>query len=282
MRKIHPALSPVERAAYLAVRFPSTFAVASRVWRELSVAIPAMEIRSLLDAGAGPGTASLAARQHVGPNIVATQLERDQGWRADAERLAHAAALHATFRQGSLAAIGDRHDVVVACYALGELHRDELDAGVDALWSAATKAFVVIEPGTPQGFDVTRRVRERLLSVGAHAAAPCTHDATCPMSTADWCHSSVRVQRSAVHRAAKEAALGYEDEKLAYVIMAREPPPRRTSGRIVRRPIRAKGHVHLDVCEEEGLRRETIARSNDAYRRARHAVWGGPWPSYDD
>ena len=63
--RIHAALSPIDRAAYLAVRFPSTFAVADRVWRELAALIPSAEIRTLLDAGAGPGTASLAAHAHL-------------------------------------------------------------------------------------------------------------------------------------------------------------------------------------------------------------------------
>ena len=282
--RIHAALSPLERAAYLAVRFPSTFAVADRVWREFAMLIPSHEIRSLLDAGAGPGAASLAAHARLAPGVRITQLERDDGWRPIAHSLAKACEIEASFHSETMTGLGahERHDVVVASYALGELAPHERAAAIDALWDAAKAALVIIEPGTPHGFEVAHKARERVLSLGAHAAAPCTHNARCPMSASDWCHSAVRLERSATHRAAKQAALGYEDEKFAYVIMTRAPPPRLSAGRIVRRPIRAKGHVHLDVCEETGLRRQTIPRSNAAYRLARDATWGDPWPPYDD
>ena len=58
---IAPALSPLARAAYLAVRFPSTFASASVVWNQLAQILASTGVETVLDVGAGPGTASLAA-----------------------------------------------------------------------------------------------------------------------------------------------------------------------------------------------------------------------------
>jgi ribosomal protein RSM22 (predicted rRNA methylase) len=91
------------------------------------------------------------------------------------------------------------------------------------------------------------------------------------------------VTRTQTHRKAKRAELGHEDEKFAFVVMARDPPTRLAPGRIVRKPIRNSGHVHLDLCEASGLARRTIARSaGPLYRRARDAEWGDLWPPQDD
>ena len=49
------------RAAYLAVRLPATYAAISRVFAEIKLRAPQEEITSLLDLGAGPGTALFAA-----------------------------------------------------------------------------------------------------------------------------------------------------------------------------------------------------------------------------
>src|SRR5262252_2990731 len=47
----------LECAAYLVTRLPATYAAIHAVLRELEERMPALEVRSLLDLGAGPGTA---------------------------------------------------------------------------------------------------------------------------------------------------------------------------------------------------------------------------------
>ncbi len=93
----------------------------------------------------------------------------------------------------------------------------------------------------------------------------------------DWCHFSQRLQRSAEHRRAKGGSLGYEDEKFSYFVAAKAAVelPR---ARIVRHPLKHKGHVQLVLCTPEGLRRQTVSKSqNEAYREARDARWGDGW-----
>jgi ribosomal protein RSM22 (predicted rRNA methylase) len=279
------ALSPADRAAYLAVRFPSTFAAARVAWVELANAIPLANVESVLDAGAGPGTASLAAHDLLPAATRYTWLERDVGWRTAADRLATAAALTPQHRNAALgpALALDPHDVVVAAYALNELPPAARPAVVDALWRAARRAVIILEPGTPAGFQIVRAAREAVLAQGAHAAAPCTHDTLCPMSRRDWCHRPVRVARTALHRGAKHAQLGFEDEKFSFVVLTRDPPARAAKARIVRKPMRNAGHVHLDLCNADGLERATVTRSDrETYRQARDAEWGGAWPPQDD
>ena len=271
-------LSPLERAAYLAVRFPSTFAVATAVWRVLAGAVDVTSIETVADLGAGPGTASLAASGCLPATGRFTLIERDSGWRATAERLARATQTQATFRNAALTVDLAPHDAVVASYALGELPRDEVSGLIERLWANARQALIVIEPGTPAGFALIRHVREQAIAQGATAAAPCTHNLDCPMTTKDWCHQPVRVARAARHRAVKQAALSFEDEKFSYVILTRREPINRATGRVVRKPIRNPGHVHLDVCTEGELKRISVGKSaGAAYRTARNTAWGEVW-----
>lgn len=275
---VPPALTDAQRAAYLAVRLPATFAAISAALRELETVAGHSSFTSCLDIGAGPGTASLAALG-LWPSLSAHRLERDRGWLDVARRLSEALGASSTAESGDFASANlEPHDLVLAAYALNELPAATLDTTINRLWSASAKALVVVEPGTPSGFSVIRRVREICLDLGAHAAAPCTHNANCPMTPADWCHRSVRVERTALHRRLKDAELGWEDEKFSYVALTREPPQRIGAGRIVRKPIRAGGHVHLDLCTQTGLERATIARSDRAaYKQARDVEWGDLW-----
>jgi ribosomal protein RSM22 (predicted rRNA methylase) len=278
---IRSTLSPIGVAAYLGARFPSTWGVAHRVYSELARAVDISGITSVLDAGAGPGTASWAAHALL-PSARFTLLERDASWRSTANAFADALGARMQFMQGSLEASGamDRHDAVVACYSLNELGETQRATSVARLWRAATKLLIVIEPGTPLGFGVVRDVRDRVIADGGHVVTPCTHSLSCPMTAGDWCHFPVRVQRLAIQRSLKDAELGYEDEKFSYVVLARAPVDASPAGRIIRKPIRAKGHLHLDACVDGAITRYTLSKKQgDLYRAAKDCEWGDVWPA---
>ncbi len=267
------------RTAYLAMRFPATYAAVSTALTELNRVTDRRIFHSCLDVGAGPGTASCAAHG-VWPSITTfRQLERDQGWFDVADQLSEVVGIQISRLVGNLPTIAiPAHDLVIAAYALNEVPTGIIDAAIKHIWSATSAALVVVEPGTPHGFGVVRRVREICLEQGGHAAAPCTHDATCPMTTHDWCHRIVRIERSALHRRLKDAQLAFEDEKFSFVVITREPPHRLAPSRIVRRPIRASGHVHLDLCTDTGLHRTTVTRADRAaYKATRDVDWGDLW-----
>lgn len=273
---IRRALSPVERAAYLAARFPSTFAAARAVWRHVLARSGRLEIRTVLDAGAGPGTASWAlfAEAHA-PDV--TLLERDAGWQQSAQNLACALDARCQFLNGQLEDTGwlPPHDAVVASYALNELDAPQQTETVQRLWRLAGSLLVLIEPGTPAGFATIRAARQLVLSAGGTVLAPCTHQLDCPVRGDDWCHFDVQVERSALHRNLKGGTLSHEVEKFSYVAFQRTPVPADRLGRVVRRPIRAKGHMHLDICREGQIERVTISkRQGEAYRTARDTDWG--------
>jgi len=276
-----------DRAAYLAVRFPATFAVNEHVFRELRRLAPEATITSLLDLGAGPGTSLLAATE-IFPEIKkATLLERDQRWLDLGKRLISAIPqlgerniewLRTDLRSGFSAL---SHDVVIMSYALGELSAADSETALRQAWNSAGQFLVIVEPGTPSGFGVVNRARTFLIGTGAHLLAPCPHSGVCPMAVAgDWCHFSQRLQRTAEHRQIKGGSLGYEDEKFSYLIASRAAL-NPASARIVRHPRKHTGFLHLNLCTPAGLQVRTVTKSQKtAYKQARHAEWGDAWDMY--
>ena len=276
-------LSETGKIAYLAARLPATYAAVSRACERLAES-GFSDFESLLDAGCGPGTASLVAAE-LWPSLSAvTRSDLDSAWRPVASALGDASSYSALSGARWLtAALESRdypvHDAVIAAYALNEVPTAQHSAAIRSLWRAAGRALILVEPGTPQGFLNIHGARTQLLAEGAFIAAPCTHAAECPMSAQDWCHSAVRLQRDALHRAAKGASLPFEDEKFSYLAVTREPAGTIPAGRIVKHPKTQTGHVHLDVCERNGLRRTTVSKRDGLlYKSARKADWGDGWP----
>jgi ribosomal protein RSM22 (predicted rRNA methylase) len=277
-------LTPAQRLAYVAVRLPATFAAAHAALAELRARRPRARVERLLDLGAGPGTVAWAAACVFDELREVTCVERDTALAALGRRLAadapNAALRDARWIEADLGRGDDLpgpHDLVVASYVLGELPASGAERLVDAA-RAAGAALLLIEPGTPGGFERILRARTALVASGARVLAPCPHAAACPLEGRDFCHFAARVARSSEHRRAKGGALNYEDEKFAYLAMACDGQGDAAPARIVRRPLPRGGHVILDLCATDGLRREVVGRrAGDAYRRARDAGWGDAW-----
>ena len=252
-------------AAYLVTRMPATYAAAHAALREVADRVGL--IGTILDVGAGTGAASLAAGDHF-PEAAITLLERDASFAAAARGFLPDATLIAN----DIGHIGQLppHDLVIAAYSLGEFGAE----ATARLWQAARVALAIIEPGTPRGFTLIRKVRADLLGAGARMIAPCPMETACPIADPDWCHFAARVERSSLHRRVKGGELGYEDEKFSYVALARQPVEL-PAARIIRHPQHHPGLIEIATCTPEGLRRERIfKRDRDRFRAARKAAWG--------
>lgn len=269
-------MSPAAALAYGVTRFPATAAAARAALLELQASMPGFEPAEQLDLGTGPGAALVAARS-LWPGLRQVGVERD----VEMARLAAlAAGPGAVPELGSLqafalAAPSSAYDLVTASYALGELGESEADAVLEAALGTARRAVLVVEPGTPAGFSRIVRWRAAALSRGAHVAAPCPHEAACPITDGDWCHFSVRLGRSRLHRRLKGGEAGFEDEKFSYLALSLGPgEPARPTARVVRHPVVAPGRVGLTLCRPDGLFTETFRRRQPGYREAVSARWG--------
>ena len=166
-------------------------------------------------------------------------------------------------------------DLVTLSYVLGELAPAAINPLIERLWDLSQDALLVVEPGTPAGWQRILLVRDRLIALGAHIVAPCAHAERCPLVAPDWCHFSRRVARSRTHRLAKEADVPWEDEKFIYLAVSRiaDRPP---VARVLARPRASSGAVRLKLCSPTGQVEERLVtkRQGDAYKVARRLDWG--------
>jgi ribosomal protein RSM22 (predicted rRNA methylase) len=270
-----PIASQMDALAYALARMPATFAANAAVFARLAEAMPDFSPASLLDVGAGPGTASWAAAA-AWPSIGAvTMIDHNPALRALARRLVDGGMLAAVeIVAGGAAANAGRADLVVASYVLAEIGEAQAAGLARRLWDQAGQALVLVEPGTPAGFARIRAARAGLIDAGAHLAAPCTHDTVCPVSGDDWCHFSQRLPRSRDHMRLKTASVPFEDERYSYVAVTRQPLARRTA-RILSPPLEEKPGRTFRLCDETGLRTQFVpTRDKDETRRLRRKTWG--------
>jgi ribosomal protein RSM22 (predicted rRNA methylase) len=273
-------LSAAHRAAYLSARLPATYAVISRVLREAKLRMPELQVESMLDLGAGPGTAMWAAKEQFSSLKHVVLVENSAEWIEIGRRLSstsgNRAICSAQWQQQNLVADvpAGSYDLISLSYVINELGSDDQARVVLKAWERAKEFLVIIEPGTPEGFANVRRMRQELINSGAYIVAPCPDANQCPIGVGNWCHFSERLQRTSEHRTAKNAELGYEDEKYSYVIFSRQPIAL-PAARILRHPQRHSGHVEFELCTPGGLKRETISRKHgDRYKIAKKAGWG--------
>lgn len=258
----------LDALAYAVARAPATYAAAQAALARVVEVMGDFAPASLLDVGAGPGTASWAAAG-VWPGIAVTMLDHNPHLRALAAKLMGEANIIA----GDMARTLPQTDLVMANYLLAEFPEASAGGVARDLWRATGHMLVLVEPGTPQGFARIRAARAALIEAGAHVIAPCTHDRVCPMIAPDWCHFSVRVQRSRDHKIAKGADAPFEDERYAYVAVAREVAAK--GARIIKPVMEAKPGITLPLCGPDGLKNEFIARRDkEAFKRVRKLEWG--------
>ncbi|MGV9313754.1 small ribosomal subunit Rsm22 family protein [Streptomyces sp. NPDC003691] len=283
-----PTGAPVLRdrsdvVAYAAYRMPATFEAVRSALAALRDAAPDWVPATHTDIGGGTGAASwaVAGEWRTATTVLdwaepALGLGRElaagsggagpDGARWERARISAALRIENT-------------DLVTVSYVLKELTAADRTAVVTEAARAA-QAVVIVEPGTPDGYERIIAARDLLTAAGMTVAAPCPHSGPCPIVPgSDWCHFSARVARSSLHRQVKGGSLAYEDEKFSYVAATRFPV-RPVGARITRKPQIRKGLVLLDLCTGHGgLDRVNVTkRQGPLYKDARDAAWGDEWP----
>jgi ribosomal protein RSM22 (predicted rRNA methylase) len=273
--------SEFDALAYAVVRMPATYAAVHAALAQTAKVIPDFAPRSLLDVGAGPGTASFAACEAWPSLQRATLIDRNTHLLKLARQLGDpAAAPHValTTNQADAAALaaGLGADMVMASYALTELAPAAWQDVLARLWGLAGSLLVIVEPGTTAGSKRVLAYRDYLLAAGARIVAPCSHDGACPLAqNTRWCHFSARLPRSRDHRLAKGADAPYEDEKFSYLVAGKGFGDLARGRRILATPKVGRAGVALTLCAPEIAEERVVARSDkQAYKAAKRCDWG--------
>jgi ribosomal protein RSM22 (predicted rRNA methylase) len=261
----------VDLGAYLTVRMPATYAAISKVLSEVA---PHITPTSMLDMGAGPGTASFVAAE-LWPSLARFDLiETDHRFAALARELCEAALPAAKISKARMQDVNGSAELVVAGYVFAEMSLPEVKQAALWLWQNTAQVLVIIEPGTPQGFARVKTAREALLKAGGFVVGPCTHANACPIAKGDWCHFKTRLSRSREHLHSKGAHVPFEDESFSWIAISRVAYPLATA-RIIAPPLASKVGVTLKTCSSAGIATNMIAsRDKPAYKRAKKLAWG--------
>jgi len=263
--------------AYALARMPATFAAVVASLNALQEIRPNFAPGSLLDCGAGPGTATWACAEAFETLASFTLLDANPALRTLAMELARENDRSIAYTLGDATAkIAEAAsvDLVIASYVINELSDDAREKLVAAMWAKANDTLVIVEPGTPAGYQRILDARAQLIRAGAHVIAPCPHDDACPLVKPDWCHFSQRLQRSRVHKQLKSAELPYEDEKFIYLAVSRAPIAPRPS-RVLAQPVTTKIAITTKLCTKEGVIAAVAPKRDKAtYAKFRKLDWG--------
>ncbi len=263
-----------EALAYAASRMPATTA-AVRSALSSALAASGLSPRTMLDCGAGTGAASWAADELLPLERVVCLEREEQMRRIGAMLMREGSAVLANAAWCAFDLLEDkalpRADLIVEGYVLGEWAERDRIAAAKRMWDATEQMLLLVEPGTPVGFENLKAVRKALCADGAFVAAPCPKGTAghCPMVGGDWCHFTVRVQRTRTQKMLKGGEAPFEDEKFAYLALTREAPKQACCARVLRHPQIAPRQITLTLCEA-GEKRECVVRKKDAlWKRAR-------------
>ncbi len=265
--------------AYLAARLPATYAAVRASMDSAAEVCPDFAPQSMLDVGAGPGTALWAAKQCWPMLHSATMIEASPAIRAVGSDLSQNCGFSdLDWRAGDVVREKldfPQADLVTIAYVLDALAPEKRQSLIERLWASARQMLVIVEPGTPAGWQRILDARRALVAAGAIIAAPCPHQLDCPLVAPDWCHFSRRVARSRIHRLTKEAEVPWEDEKFIYLAAVRETVGN-VEARIIAPTRVGGGKVSVKLCKDNGSAEERLLtkRDGDLFRWARRADWG--------
>jgi ribosomal protein RSM22 (predicted rRNA methylase) len=265
--------------AYALARMPATYAAVIASLNALCEVRPDFAPKTLLDVGAGPGTATWAAAETFSSLAGFTSIDANTALRTLAldlfggsSRLSGVRYTRGDARNALAGA--ETADLVIASYLIGEMDEAERAAFADRIWARTSDTLLIVEPGTPAGYARIIELRRQFIALGAQVAAPCPHDRECPLLAPDWCHFTQRLSRSRAHKALKDAELPFEDEKFAYLALTRTSVARRPT-RVLAQPEVGKVEVTAKLCAPDRLVVAKVPRRAKAdYARARRWRWG--------
>lgn len=264
---------PIHRAAYLSYFLPLNFLRCRSVVQQAAALGFFQDLSQSYDFGCGPGTLSLALREHLynhrpqkdpsqklnwtfyGHDRSPEALRLFESWPSFISRPQHDA-----FNQSAVDKVrsqGESHQkpltgaphfsedtLLMASYSLNELNKIP-----DSFFRA--HHLLLVEPSTKFHSKNLIELRKTFAEKGYQIWAPCLHQETCPMeaSKKDWCHFKLDwtappwLAKLLQHVPMRNQSLSY-----SYLLVSRRPAPKREGHRIIGDARIEKGKTRWLVC----------------------------------
>ncbi len=157
--------TPTDCLAYLAMRFPATYAQIFAALSQIQERVPAWQPRTVLELGCGPGTGIWAAKS-IWPSLTsATGVDQEKLFLTLAEEIHFDTKMNldTTWIKTSLAkwaAVEDAktYDLIIIANVLNELPSEDQEALLKKVTLRSSGIVIVLEPGTAIGYRIIQRV----------------------------------------------------------------------------------------------------------------------------
>lgn len=300
-----PSYTEGPSLAYLAWQFPLSYAIIQRCLYEIRRRNPSFKPVSLLDWGSGPAVGALAALEVWNdPSVDEVDLvDYSESMLQTAQKMLH--YTHPSIKTSLMKEIDPisekKYHLVIASQSLNELPNDkERLERVKELFMKTDSYLLLIERGTPEGSRIIQGIRDSFRKgdlVGnddigsvSRIFAPCSHELECPFlknGSGDWCHFRQRSELSALQMSIKVIRKGFNDPSFTYLILQKNCNSTTTTTttdtmptRIIKEPIKRKGHIVQHYCTPSTILKGVVARSDgkDIYHDGRKSSRGDIWP----
>lgn len=301
-----------QAVAYLYCRMPYTYQTCKRILNEIILRMPNFKPKSVLDFGAGLGSAIWAAHHTYGeiitkyaavePNrdmrrlgkFLTSTLENDILWVESLTMIPGAGIERGKF------------DIIFLSHVLQEISTAKLRMMIiDTLWNRLSNdgVLIIVEPGSPKGFRFITDIRKWVIDKSrddANIVGPCPHHKECPLAekSSTWCHFSqlsYKYNKDTIVKRQSEKQIF--NEKFTYLIIKKgkipsviykneqqaKTPEEKSFfwERIVRPVIKKHQHRIVDLCTKRGtFERRIISKSHGGlggYKSIKRYNWGDLW-----
>lgn len=267
--------------AYLALRCAATYAQISSCLLQVQELFPSWQPKSLLDIGCGPGTALWAAKTLWSRLEASTEIDADNNFLAvgrDIEQKAnHGVDVEWQQRdiKGGLENNRKTYDLVIIANLLNELSASEVQHLLDEAYAACRGIMIVIEPGTPYGFEVVQKTAQNM-STKAKLIAPYISGSFVE-SKEYWIHFSQRFIRPPFLRRLRQhmrdselMASDFEEAKYSFVAFGSVPSTQAIWGRCIGPIKKQKGFLEVPILtQDQILQAKVLKRHKPQYNFAK-------------
>lgn len=258
----------LDTISYSVIRMPATYSAIITCLEKIRE-LNDFEINSLLDIGSGTGAAEWAVTNMFDVNDIVC-LEREKAMRdlsknyfSYSDELKNVKFIEADILNEDLK---ESKDLCILSYIINELSEENRLKVIDKVLNYTNKILLVVEPGTPEGFKNIKMIRDYVFDKGYQIIAPCIgFNGRCDIPENDWCASSVRVQRTKIHKYLKDAEIGFEDEKFSYIAINTNKENldiNKKLKRILRHPKIQNGRIDVKTCLQGEIKEEVITKKN--------------------
>lgn len=278
---------PTDCLAYLALRFPATYAQIYSALSQIQERIPTWKPNSVLELGCGPGTGIWAATS-LWPSIkTVTGLDQEQLFLSLAQEIQYDSKMNPeitwvknTIRKWIASEDAVDYDLVIVANVLNELAGEEREKLMQKIAAQKSGVVILLEPGTSVGYTIIANAAGNIAAT-QHLIAPYINNRLVA-SDEYWIHFVQRFQRPEFQRRIRQSmrdsslmASDWEDTKYSYVAWGNVLVERPIWGQCIGSVQKYKGFLTIPVLTAEGIVNARVLKRNKAdYTYVKNIRWG--------